>query len=81
MGNPLYLALRLVLGAQTPAVCTAQLEDSKALFSFVALGEGLWSSADLLILRSGVWLADSGRIRMAPGQSGLGWTLSFSMPV
>lgn len=68
MGNPLYLALRLVLGAQTPAVCTAQLEDSKALFSFVSLGGGLWSSADL-ILRSGVWLADSGRIRMAPGQS------------
>lgn len=69
MGNPLYLALRLVLGAQTPAVCTAQLEDSKALFSFVSLGGGLWSSADLLILRSGVWLADSGRLRMAPGQS------------
>lgn len=37
MGNPLYLALRLVLGAQTPAVRTAQLEDSKALFSFVSL--------------------------------------------
>lgn len=38
MGNALYLALRLVLGAQTPAVCTAQQEDSKALFSFVSLG-------------------------------------------
>lgn len=41
MGNPLYLALRLGLGAQTPAVCTAQLEDSKALFSFVSLGRGV----------------------------------------
>lgn len=43
MGNPQYLALRLVLGAQTPAVCTAQLENSKGLFSFVSLAGVVFS--------------------------------------
>lgn len=85
MGNLLYLALRLVLGALTAAVCVALLSTLSPVggfqglvFLFVLFFLGGGHGLVLPSLRMGVRLADSRRIRMAPGQSGLTGLLSIS---